>query len=163
KQVNINKIYNELKSQNIKIGKTTLYEYYQYIKNIFYIFEVENYFSQKGSKECFLYNLGFNKLLGNKLNYGQSFENLIFIELKKKYDKIYYKKNGSEIDFFIEEKKINIQVCYELNLSNLQREIKPFLKSEGENILIYNSIENGLNIPENINIEVISFMDFIGK
>ena len=161
KQVNINKIYNELKSQNIKIWKTTLYEYYQYIKNIFYIFEVENYFSQKWAKEGFLYNLWFNKLLWNETNYWQSFENIVFLELKKKYDKIYFKKNGSEIDFFVKEKNLNIQVCYELNISNLEREIKPFIKSEADywKVLIYNSIESWLNIPENI--KVVSFMDFI--
>lgn len=159
KQVNINKIYNELKSQNIKIWKTTLYEYYQYIKNIFYIFEINNYFSQKWAKKSFLYNLGFNKLLWNKINYWQSFENLIFIELKKKFDKIYFKKNGSEIDFFIEKENLNIQVCYELNINNLEREIKPFLKSEWRNIIIYNSKENLLKIPEYI--ENFSFMEFI--
>lgn len=160
KQVNITKIYNELKSQNIKIWKTTLFDYYQYIKNIFYIFEVENYYSQKWTKECFLYNLWFNKLLWNKINYWQSFENIIFLELKKKYEKVFYKKNGSEIDFFIEEGKINIQVCYELNLSNLEREIKPFLKNDNEkNILIYNSKETWLNIPDKI--KALNFMEFI--
>jgi predicted AAA+ superfamily ATPase len=161
KQLNINKIYNELKSQNIKVWKTTLYEYYQYIKNIFYVFEIDNYFSQKWAKECFLYNLWFNKLLWNKINYWQAFENLIFIELKKKYEKIFYKKNWNEIDFYIEEIDLNIQVCYELNLSNLEREIKPFLKNNGNNILIYKSIENWLKIPENI--EVISLLGFINK
>ena len=159
KQVNINKIYNELKSQSVKIGKTTLYEYYEYIKNIFYIFELENYFSLKWSKKVFLYNLGFNKLLWNNVNYWQAFENLIFWELKKKFDKVYYKKNGLEIDFFVEEENLNIQVCYELNKQNLDREIKPFSKSDWKNILIYNSIENGLKIPENI--EVLDFFEFI--
>jgi len=159
KQVNINKIYNELKSQSVKIGKTTLYEYYEYIKNIFYIFELENYFSLKWSKKVFLYNLGFNKLLWNNVNYWQAFENLVFWELKKKFDKVYYKKNGLEIDFFVEEENLNIQVCYELNKQNLDREIKPFSKSGCKNILIYNSIENGLKFSENI--EILDFLEFI--
>ena len=159
KQVNINKIYNELKSQNIKIWKTTLYEYYQYIKNIFYVFEIENYFSQKWAKESFLYNLWFNKILWNKINNWQSFENIIFLELKKKFNKVYFKKNGSEIDFFIEEKNLNIQVCYELNIDNLERETKPFIKSEWKNILIYNSKESWLIVPDNL--ESLNFMEFI--
>lgn len=159
KQVNINKIYNELKSQNIKIWKSTLYEYYQYIKNIFYIFEIENYFSQKSAKECMLYNLWFNKILWNNINYWQSFENLVFIELKKKYENVFFKKNGSEIDFFIEKENLNIQVCYELWFDNLEREIKPLLKNEWNNILIYNNIEKWLETPKNI--KIYNFIEFI--
>ena len=161
KQVNISKIYNELKSQNIKIWKTTIYEYYNYIKNIFYIFEIENYFSKTWAKECFLYNIWFNKLLWNKINYWQSFENLVFIELKKKYEKIFFKKNWNEIDFYIEEENLNIQVCYELNIENLKREIKPFKKQNWKNFLIYNIKQNNLKISENI--EILNFMEFIKK
>ncbi len=159
KQLNINKIYNELKSQNIKIWKTTLYEYYNYIKNIFYIFELENYFSKKGAKKSFLYNLWFNKLFWKDLNFGQAFENFIFIELEKKFEKIFFKKNWSEIDFFIEEKNFNIQVCYELNSDNLDREIKPFLKSTWENILVYFEKEQNLQIREDI--KVLNYLEFI--
>lgn len=56
KDININKTYNELKSLNIKIGKTTLYEYYEYLKNVFYAYELENFYNQKASKKVFLYN-----------------------------------------------------------------------------------------------------------
>jgi len=159
KQVNINKIYNELKSQNIKIWKTTLYEYYNYIKNIFYVFELENYFSKSWAKKCFLYNLWFNKLFWRNINLGQAFENFIFIELKKKFEKIFFKKNWSEIDFFIEEKNINIQVCYELDSENIDREIKPFLKNTWENILVYFEKEQNLKILENI--KVLNYLEFV--
>jgi len=158
KQVNINKIYNELKSKNIKVWKTTLYEYYEYIKNIFYIFELENYYNPKWSKESFLYNIWFNKILLNKVNLWQSFENLIFLELKKKYEKVFFKKNWLEIDFYIEENDLNVQACYELDNSNLKREINP-LKKSYNNILVYYKKEEWLQIPDNI--KLLSFLEFI--
>ena len=161
KQVNINKIYNELKSQNIKIWKTTLYEYYEYVKNIFYISEISNFYSSKWAKKSFLYNLWFNKILWNNLNYWQSFENLVFLELKKKYEKIYFKKKTNEIDFFIEDINTNIQVCYNLNFKNLQREIKPFKNLEEKNILIY--FEKDEKIKNLENIELLNFFEFIEK
>ena len=89
----------------------------------------------------------------------QSFENMVFLELKKKYDKVFFKKNWFEIDFFIEEKKLNIQVCYELNIGNLDREIKPFLKNEENNILVYYKKENWLIIQDDV--KVLSFFDFV--
>lgn len=157
KNININKIYNELKSLNIKIWKTTLYEYYEYIKNVFYVYELENYYNQKASKKVFLYNIGFNKILGSKENLWQSFENIVFLELLKKYDKVYFKKNGSDIDFYIPEIKTNIQACYDLNNDNYQRETSVFVDNNEKNILIYYT----KNITyESKNFELSSFIDF---
>lgn len=159
KTLNISKIYNELKSQNIKVWKTTLYEYYEYIKNIFYVYEIENYFNPKAAKKTFLYNIWFNKILWHKENIWQSFENMIFIELIKKYEKVYFKKNNWEIDFYIPEIETNIQVCYELNNDNLKREISVFDSNNMKNILIY--FDKKVDIQKNTNFETMSFFEFI--
>lgn len=161
KNININKIYNELKSLNIKIGKTTLYEYYEYIKNVFYVYELENFYNQKASKKAFLYNIWFNKILGSKENLWQSFENIVFLELLKKYDKVYFKKNWTEIDFYIPETKTNIQVCYELDNTNYKRETRVFSNNNEKNILIYFS--KNVNFENKGNFELFSFMDFISQ
>lgn len=159
KNVNINKIYNELKSLNIKIWKTTLYEYYEYIKNVFYTYELENYYNQKSFKKAFLYNIWFNKILWNKQNLWQSFENIIFIELLKKYNKVYFKKNWTEIDFYIPEINTNIQVCYELNIENYKREISAFWNNNEKNILVY--FLKDMKIDKNDNFELMNFSEFI--
>jgi hypothetical protein len=59
-------------------------------------------------------------------NKGRLLENLVFIELKRRNEEVYYFKEKGECDFVI--KKGNsiseaIQVCYDLNLDNQQREI----------------------------------------
>jgi len=56
---------------------------------------------------------------------GRVLENLVFLSLRKKYKDIYYFKEEND-DFLVREKgKITkaIQVCYELNEDNKDREI----------------------------------------
>ncbi len=159
KNININKIYNELKSQNIKIWKTTLYEYYEYLKNVFYVYELENFYNPKASNKAFLYNIWFNKIFWNKDNVWQGFENIIFLELLKKYDKIYFKKNWSEIDFYIPEIKTNIQACYNLDNTNYKRETSVFEDNNTKNILVYFSKD--INFKTTNKFELINFFDFI--
>jgi uncharacterized protein len=59
-------------------------------------------------------------------NKGRLLENLVFIELKRKGNNIFYFQNKGECDFLIEEKGkiINaIQVCFKLDIQNKDREI----------------------------------------
>jgi predicted AAA+ superfamily ATPase len=63
-------------------------------------------------------------------NKGRILENIVFIELKRKGREIFYYSEKKECDFVIREKtKINkaIQVCYELNDENRDREINGLL------------------------------------
>lgn len=162
KNLNISKIYNNLKSQNIKIGKSTLFDYYEYIKNIFYVYELDNFYNRNASKKIFLYNIWFNALFSHSTNFWQAFENIIFLELIKKYKQVSFKKNLWEIDFFIAESKINIQVCYELNDENFKRETQIFEKTDKteKNILVY--FKNTINFSKKTkNFELLDFMEFI--
>lgn len=159
KSLNISKIFNDLQSQQVAIWKNTLYQYWEYIKNIFFAYELENFYNKDSFKKPFLYNIWFNKIISDKENKGQSFENFILLELLKKYDKIYYKKNWWEIDFYVEKGKLNIQVCYKLSTEDVERETKVFKKIEGEKILIYLNKDENLKINEDI--KLISFEDFL--
>ena len=58
---------------------------------------------------------------------GRMLENLVFLHLRKKYKDIYYFKEKYECDFLVKEKgEITnaIQVCFDLNNDNKDREIK---------------------------------------
>lgn len=55
-------------------------------------------------------------------DYGKNFENLVFLNLIKKYGNPKYKDAKNEIDFYIEKDQLNIQVCYDLNDENFERE-----------------------------------------
>lgn len=171
KDVNINKIYNSLKSQWSKVGKDTLYTYYDYIKNVFYGWELENFYEfVMWNKKLYLYNIWFHRLYSLQPDFWQSFENVIFLELKKKYNTVYFKRRDWwEIDFYISQKdnlyskiSLNIQVCYQLNKNNFEREILPLINVEWEKVIVY--FEKELDILDEWNgIEVINFFDFIQK
>ena len=63
---------------------------------------------------------------------GKMLENIVFINLRKKYKNIFYFQEKKECDFVIKEKtKITkaVQVCYELNEDNKDREIKGLVEA----------------------------------
>ncbi len=63
-------------------------------------------------------------------NKGRNLENAIFIELKRKGKEVYYYANRNECDFVAKEgTKITdaIQVCYSLDDSNRERELRGLL------------------------------------
>ena len=99
---------------------------------------------------------GFITEIGFRLseNKGKILENLVFIELKRNGKEVYYLSEKKECDFVIRNgAKINeaIQVCYEFNNNNRERELggllgvlKRFNLKKGL-ILTYNQ-EDELNI-----------------
>jgi predicted AAA+ superfamily ATPase len=99
-------------------------------------------------------------LFGYTDNFGPNFENFIYWNLKKKFEKIFYKSNGQEVDFFIPEKNMNIQVVYDLNEKNFEREILPLKKQEGEKILVYfDKVGN----YKDTDVKIVSFIDFLSQ
>jgi predicted AAA+ superfamily ATPase len=62
---------------------------------------------------------------------------VVFVHLDRLYNNVYFKKGKDEVDFFIPEENLNIQVCFQLNEQNFEREISPLLKQDGKKILIY--------------------------
>lgn len=146
KEFNINKLFNEIKSQNIKIWKQTIYNYLEYLKEIFFIKEIVDEF-KKGSKKYFFYDVWYNNIMLLE-NLWQRFENIVFLELNRKFDNIRYRKDiNYEIDFLIPEKDIAIQVCYDLNYLNLEREVKWLINNNFTNkYLIYFNKEKDFRI-----------------
>ncbi len=78
---------------------------------------------------------------------GKMLENLVFINLRKNYKDIFYFQEKGECDFVIKEgTKItqSIQVCYELNEDNKEREIKGLTEA-----LVKFNIKEGLILTHN--------------
>ena len=117
--------------QNIKKSIRRLFFYYPFSKS---------FRKQKFAKtKVYFFDVGFANLTSNSRDNARRLENLVFIELFRRYgsifkESIYYWKNKKEqeCDFLIEENtKINqaIQVTYELNENNKDREIKGLLEA----------------------------------
>lgn len=60
-------------------------------------------------------------------DFGAVFENLVFLHLRRNYQEIYYFSEKSECDFVVSERgtvRQVVQVCYDLNHDNMDRELK---------------------------------------
>jgi len=144
KELSINNLYNNLKSQGIKISKNTLYYNFNIFQDSFFIFALRKYEnSEKQSglsiPKIYLDDVSFLNLFSIQ-EQGKRLENTVFLQLLRQKEKNplitlnYFKTtDNKEIDFIIKEgKKISsiIQVCN--NLSNTEtksREINSLITS----------------------------------
>jgi predicted AAA+ superfamily ATPase len=136
KQISINKIYNELKSSGIKIGKNMLYDFLEYVQNIYLALILQKYDTslvnkELGEKKVYSIDIGLNNAIEFKFsdNIGKSLENAVFLELKRNNAEIYYyRSHKSECDFVVSQNgKIThaMQVTYDMSEHETkQREIK---------------------------------------
>lgn len=142
KEFSINKFYNFVKSQGIKVSKDALYNYAGYLNDAFFVFFLRKYdLSIKKSEQSLpkVYFIDNGLLTLNKVDdKGRLLENLIFLELTRRDKDVSYYQNSlkEEVDFVIKEgKKVKqlIQVCCDLsNFMTLNREIKVLIKASEE-------------------------------
>ena len=146
KEFSINKVYNELKSQGIKIGKGTLYSYSVYLEDVMFGFLLKKFsFSEKETMlsvpKVYLCDHGIPNfsLTRFSIEFGRLMENLVFTELKqqefeRKIDLFYFKDyQQHEVDFVIKQGlRVNqlIQVTYASGLDEIEkRELRSLVKA----------------------------------
>ncbi len=109
----VNKFARDIKSQGLSGAKNTIYDYLTYIEDAYLAFPIELfshsirkthtnprkiYAVDPGLVKAFSFN--FNK------NYGHLFENMVFLDLKRRDHKIYYylTQERLEVDFLTEDR-----------------------------------------------------------
>ncbi|MEO2116815.1 MAG: ATP-binding protein [Methanocaldococcus sp.] len=156
-EVSIKNITNLLKEFNTKISRECIYNYLEYFNDAYLIFLLNNFsYKTKTISNSKLYVIDgmWNFSLSFSKNKGRILENLVFLELRKRgfvenENLFYVKGKNYEIDFLIfGENKELIQVCYELNEINKQREIKAFEKAIKD-----------LKLNNNVNLKIITYND----
>ena len=141
KQISINKIYNELKSSGLKIGKNTLYDFLEYAQNVYVALTLQKYDNslvnkELGEKKIYSIDIGLNNATEFKFSddRGKALENAVFLELKRRGKEIYYyRDSSSECDFVIYEKNSiteAIQVTFDMSDEDTKkRELKGLLNA----------------------------------
>ena len=141
KQISINKIYNELKSSGIKIGKNTLYDFLEYVQNIYLAFTLQRYDNslvnkELGEKKIYTVDIGLNNATEFRFseNIGKSLENAVFLELKRRRKQLfYYRDANSECDFIVQDANTIVeamQVTYDMSDEDTsKREIKGLISA----------------------------------
>ena len=107
--VSLNKLYNDLKSQGYAIGRTTVYDYLNYISDAYLAFLVPLYSesvrkTQSNPRKVYTVDTGLTKAysVSTMMNIGRLFENMIYLDLRRRGDEIYFYHTHDhyEVDFF---------------------------------------------------------------
>src|SRR3989344_1857683 len=131
--------YNSIKTA-LNLGNSiTVKEYISYLANSYFFFELPKFdFSLRKSlnapKKIYLIDSAFNQITGFNFspNTGKNLENIVFIELKRRKKDVYYFAEKNECDFIVKDGSniiLAIQVCYDFNKENKDREAKGLLEA----------------------------------
>lgn len=177
KAISINKIYNELKSNGIKIGKNTLYDFLDYVQNTYLALTLQKYDKSLVNKE-----LGERKIysidmgLTNATTYrfsddlGKALENSLFLEFKRRgVELTYCSSSKSECDFLLFNQGTvtqAIQVTYDMSdEATYKREIKGLIEAcklfglhEGT-IVTFDTTDS--LVQDEITINIVPFAQFV--
>ncbi|MFA4887624.1 MAG: ATP-binding protein [Candidatus Nanoarchaeia archaeon] len=126
--------YNKLKALFDLGSATTVSEYVSYLEDSYVIFAVPKFeFSYKkqikNPKKVYCIDTGLMKSISasHLEDRGRYLENAVYLFLRRKYKEIFYFKGKRECDFIVKEGGkvvMAVQVCYELNSENLERELE---------------------------------------
>lgn len=134
--------YNSLKKSLNLSNAITVKEYISYLNNTYLFFEVLRFDHSirkqlSFPRKIYIIDPAFFNIIGTtfKTNFGRIFENLVFLELKRKNMEIFYFQKEKECDFVIKQGNTilkAIQACYQFTKENKEREIAGVLEAMKE-------------------------------
>jgi predicted AAA+ superfamily ATPase len=141
----VNKFYNDLKSQGFTVGKTTIHEYLGYIEDAYLAFTVPLYAESirkvhTNPRKIYAIDSGLVNAYAMSLskNYGHLFENLIYLDLRRRGHEIFYYLTNEryEVDFLSKDRNGNLhlyQVVWDdSNPETIERETRALRAAENE-------------------------------
>lgn len=133
----VSKLFNDLKSQGVKVGKDTLYEYLAHLEDSFLLFTVPVASSsvrvrQVNPRKCYPIDPALASALSFRASedLGHLLESAVYLELRRRGWSLGYvtTRSGYEVDFLAEDSRGDrelIQVCTSLESpSTRQRELR---------------------------------------
>lgn len=126
--------YNQLRKLFALGATNTVVDFVSYYQDSYLMFMVPK-FDYSIKKQIFnqrkIYAIDTGLAAVNSLSFskdrGRMLENAVFLALRRKYKQIYYYRNVHECDFVVIHRNTvvyAIQVCYQLNDDNIDRELK---------------------------------------
>lgn len=102
--ISYNKIYNDIKSQGFSVGRSTIYEYTEFLHNSYMIYTTSMFTDNlreqnRNPRKLYTLDNGLKNLVSIKPNYGRALENIVFMQLRRKFSDIFYYKGKQEVDF----------------------------------------------------------------
>ncbi len=130
----VNKVFNDIKSQGYKVGKTTIYDYVSYLEEAFIIFRSEIWsrsIRQQAVNPSKVYAIdpAFKYAMSIGEDMGRVFENAVFLALRRKEIHPSYFLQKQEVDFYWEN-GVLINACYDYSdASTRKREVNGLLEA----------------------------------
>ncbi|MCI2411928.1 ATP-binding protein [Cuniculiplasma divulgatum] len=131
--------YNNLKKLFNFGSVNTPISYISYMEDSYLLFTVQKFdysLKKQTVNEKKVYGIDNGLIFCNSTSLssdrGRMLENMVFLNLRRKYNDIYYFKEKKECDFIVMEKKkiiMAIQVCYEITDDNKSREIEGLMEA----------------------------------
>lgn len=172
-QFTIRSFQRYVQSLDIKSSTSTIHSFVKIIEDSYFAFFVDLFDlsykkRQANPKKIYLVDVSYNGLSLKKEEYGRLLENVVFIELKRRNYEIFYYQNKYECDFVLKEGTKNfsaIQVCYEFNEQNKNREINGLIEAMKkfnlkEGIILTFEQNDEITIEEK-KIKIISLMNWL--
>lgn len=127
-ETSVNRIKNLIKSTGISIGSNTLFDYLNYLESSYLIAPITNYYSKfvekETNKKYYFLDTGILMLFLNDQD-TKLLENQIYIELRRRGFTPYFLKSKLEVDFYVPDENLLIQVSYTISdPETRKREIK---------------------------------------
>jgi uncharacterized protein len=138
--ISINKLFNDFKSRGMSLSKNSLYDFFTYLEDSFIFFNAPVFTQnireqQRNPRKIYAVDIGLKLLMDYNADKGRLLENIIYLELRRKYPQIFYYKGTQEVDFYIPNpvNDLLINVAWQINDNDTrQREIKGMEKAMTE-------------------------------
>jgi predicted AAA+ superfamily ATPase len=131
RSVSINKIFLEMKSNGMAIGKAKIYEWFEYAQDIFLVQTLKKQSARTlerelGEKKLYTIDNGLLYAITGKEDLTKALENIVFRELHARNSRLTFYKDTYECDFIEHEQlggdpRCAIQVCYSLTEEKTRR------------------------------------------
>lgn len=134
--VSFTRITNIVASTGVKISKNTVINYMEYAKDACLLIPIQNIADKLVERETNpKYYFADNGILNLLLLDADTslLENLVAVTLLRRYgtdDAVFFYNRNVEVDFYLPDTGVAIQVCYTMNLSDetFQREVQALVK-----------------------------------
>jgi hypothetical protein len=137
--LSVNKLFQDLKSQGLKISKNTLHQYLDYLQDAYALFRVpvasdSAREQMRNPQKVYAIDVGLHRLFepAPARNIGHILENIVFLECRRRGYAVSYVKTFQEVDFLVRSSDGMqlINVCATLDTTQTRkREVQGILQA----------------------------------
>jgi predicted AAA+ superfamily ATPase len=130
-KVSVHQLYIKLKT-TIKISKDKLYEMFYQLHQKHFFYLIQKYNQPKSAKKIYMFDFTLKNVLTYNKDFNTLFANLVLLELKRNYQKIYYLDN---LDFYMPEANIIIIAQPFSSPQQIEKKLQKIIQFGTENYL----------------------------